>query len=95
MNRTGYPVEAIAKLLAGEGWTVTRGAMIEARTGKPTDHGLAFADAIGLDPARLPAVLDPRRLGLTFWEADTVAQRCGLHPANIWPEWGDDPEGYE
>lgn len=94
-NRTSYPIAMVVQLIADESWTVTRGAMIEPRTGKPTDHGRAFCARIGLDPRRLPALLDPRRLGLTFWEADEVAQSIGRHPSTVWPEWADDDTGYD
>lgn len=62
----------------------------------------ALARAIGLDAddphltsklvARLGLdrrwVRRCRRLGLTVAGADHWATLCGLHPAQVWPEWG-------
>lgn len=95
MSRTSYELAPVLELLAAESWTVTRGAMIEARTGKPTDHGLAFCERIGLDPRRLSSVLLPGRPDLTFWEADEVGQHLARHPATMWPEWTHDSAGFD
>lgn len=86
-----FPVEPLGAIL---GVKVTRGAMLRPRTGGLTDTGAMFCAHIGLAPGRLASVLDPRRRGLTLWEADVAACRLGRHPLSIWPEWATDPVGY-
>lgn len=64
----------------------------------------ALARAIGLDPAdthglTLALGIDRswvkryRHHGLTDAQADTWACRAGLHPADVWPRWGDELHG--
>lgn len=92
-RRSSYPLEPVINTL-GDTWRITRGVMIRPRSGQLTDLGRAFCECIGLNPSRLPSILDERRLDLTFWEADAVATKLGLHPAELWPEWADDDSGF-
>lgn len=95
MKRTEkrYSLEPLAKALD---LTLTRGAMIQPRSGRPTESGAAFCRAIGLNPGRLPRLLDPRNQnpGLDFYEADRAACSLGRRPEDFWPEWGDDDDPF-
>jgi len=79
-----------------------------ARRRQPRPYAVAdLAAALGLNPAddRLTSqlvhaldmsrgwVLRCRTLGLTEAQADEWAIRCGIHPGDVWPRWGDNLRG--
>lgn len=48
----------------------------------------AKAERLGVSRER---VYDHLRRGVNEWVADELACRVGFHPAQVWPDWFDDP----
>lgn len=79
-----YPIGPIAEKL---GYGDLAGRSILQAVNSDRKHELC--ERIGIDPARLAWMIDPRNTngGLDPWEADTAAIRNGFHPREIWPDW--------
>lgn len=51
--------------------------------------GLTASDVAERVGWELPRVTDYEQRGMTFYTADLVAIRCGLHPVLVWDHWLD------
>lgn len=51
------------------------------------DYGLDETEARALVDTGAETWRRASREGLTIWTADAWAIRCGLHPAEVWPDW--------